>query len=176
MSATSAIIDVGTIDFAVYEDSTEFIGIANSVLPDKSQKVITLTGAGIGGDVEVPIRGAYNAMEMSLAFRAYTPRIASLREQRVHIIEIRVAQQNEDRIAGQVVTEGVKHVFKVLPKSTSGGTVAPASPSDTTITFAVRYWATFFDGKLIEEWDPLNRIDVINGIDYDEPVRRALGK
>ena len=172
----SAIIDIGTIDFAVYEDSTEFIGIANTVLPDKNQKVITLNGAGIGGDIEVPINGHYDAMTMTLKFQSYTPRMASLREHRIHILEVRVAQQSEDRVAGQVVTEGVKHVFKAIPKSASGGTVAPASPSDTTISFSVRYWATFFNGKLLEEFDPLNRKDIINGIDYDEPVRRALGK
>jgi len=173
---SSTMIDVGTIDFAVYEDSIEFIGIAETTLPDKNQKVMTMNGAGIGGDVEVPVNGHYDAMTLSLAFRAYTPRMASLREQRVHIIELRVAQQNEDRVAGQVVTEGVKHVFQAIPKSASGGNIKPASPSDTTIAFSVRYWATFYDGVLLEEIDPLNRIDVINGIDYNEPVRRALGK
>jgi len=168
--------DVGTIDFAVYEDSTEFVGMASAKLPNKNQKVVTLNGAGIGGDVEVPVPGQYDALLLELSFRAYTPRVASLREPRVHIIELRVAQQNEDRVAGQVVQEGVKHVFKVIPKGVTGGTIAPASASDTTISFSVRYWGTYFNGKLIEELDPLNHIDVINGVDYAASVRAALGK
>ena len=168
--------EVGTIDFAVYEDSDEFVGMASVTLPDKNQKVVSMNGAGIGGDVEVPVNGHYDAMTLTMAFRNYSPRIARLREHRRHTIELRIAQQNEDRIAGQVVTDAVKHVFVVIPKSASGGTVAPASPGDMTVAFSVRYWATYVNGQKVDEIDQLNRIDIVNGIDYNAPVRRALGK
>ena len=168
--------EVGTIDFAIYEDVEEFVGMASLKLPDKNQKVITMSGAGIGGDVEVPVNGHYDAMNLDMVFRNYSPRVARLREHRRHTIECRVAQQVEDRLNGQVVIEAVKHVFVLIPKSASGGNIAPASSSDTTISFSVRYWATYVDGVLMDEIDQLNRIDVINGIDYDAPVRKALGK
>ena len=168
--------EVGTIDFAVYEDSDEFIGMASVTMPDKNQKLVTMTGAGIGSDLEVPIPGHYDAMTLSLAFRNYSPKVARLREQRRHNIELRIAQQNEDPIAGQLVTSAVKHVFVVVPKAASGGEVAPASPGNMTVTCAVRYWATYIDGVKVEELDVLNRIDMVNGTDYSEPVRRALGK
>lgn len=54
--------------------------------------------------------------------------------------------------------------------------IAPASPSDMEIEFSVRYWATYVDGVKMDEIDQLNRVDIINGIDYDAPVRKALGK
>ena len=168
--------EVGTIDFAVYEDNDEFVGIASVTLPDKNQKVIPINGAGIGGDVEVPINGHYDAMTLTMAFKNYSPRVARLREHRRHNIELRIAQQNEDRIAGQLVQDAVKHVFVVVPKSASGGTVAPASPGDMNVAFSVRYWATFVNGTKVDELDPLNRVDIVNGIDYNAPVRRALGK
>jgi len=168
--------EVGIIDFAVYEDADEFIGMASVTLPDKNQKAITINGAGIGGDVEVPINGHYDAMTMDMSFRAYSPRVARLREHRIHQIELRIAQQNEDRVSGQIVTDAVKHVLVVIPKSASGGTVAPASSGDGKISFSVRYWATYINGAKLDEIDQLNRVDVINGVDYDEPVRRALGK
>ncbi len=168
--------EVGTIDFAVYEDSDEFLGIASAKLLDKNQKVISMNGAGIGGDVEVPIVGHYDAMTLELVFRNYSHRVARLRQHEIHTLELRVAQQNEDRVKGQIVTDAVKHVFRVVPKSASGGNIAPASPSDTTLVFSVRYWATYINGKLVDEIDQLNRVDVVNGIDYDAPVRRALGK
>jgi P2 family phage contractile tail tube protein len=168
--------EVGTIDFAVYEDSDEFLGMASATLPEKNQKSITMNGAGIGGDVDVPIVGHYDAMTLSLAFRTYTARHARLREHRRHQIELRVAQQNEDPVSGAVVTDAVKHVFVVVPKSASGGTVAPAASSDGNLTFSVRYWATYINGEKVDEIDQFNRIDVINGIDYDAPVRAALGK
>ena len=168
--------EVGTIDFAVYEDADEFVGMASVKLPDKIQKVITMNGAGIGGDVEVPVNGHYDAMTLEMTFRNYSPRVARLREHRRHNIELRVAQQNEDRIAGQVVTDAVKHVFVGIPKSATGGTVAPATAGDMTVAYSVRYWATFVNGTKVDELDQLNRIDIVNGIDYDAPVRKALGK
>jgi P2 family phage contractile tail tube protein len=168
--------EVGTIDFAVYEDADEFVGMASVKLPDKNQKVIIMNGAGIGGDVEVPVNGHYDAMNMDMNFRNYSPRVARLREHRRHNIELRIAQQNEDRIAGQIVTDEVKHVFVVIPKSASGGTVAPAAPGDMSVAFSVRYWATYVNGQKVDELDQLNRIDIVNGIDYDAPVRKALGK
>jgi len=168
--------EVGTIDFAVYEDSVEFIGMANVQLPDKNQKVITMNGAGIGGDVEVPMAGHYDAMTLTLAFRTYTAKLATLREHRRHQIELRVAQQNEDPVSGSLTVDAVKHVFVVVPKATSGGTVAPAASGDGNITFSVRYWATYINGTKVDEIDQLNRVDVVNGVDYNAPVRKALGK
>ena len=167
---------VGTIDFAVYEDSVEFLGMASVTLPDKSQKVATVSGAGIGGDVEVPIVGHYDAMTVTLAFPVYTKRIAQLREHRTHQLELRVAQQAEYPVTGTLVTDSVKHVFMVVPKKASGGTVAPAAPNDATIEFSVRYWATFINGEKVDEIDQLNRVDIVNGIDYNAEVRKALGK
>jgi len=169
-------MEVGIIDFAVYEDSVEFVGMANVQLPDKNQKVVTMNGAGIGGDVEVPVPGHYDAMTLTLSFRTYTQKLATLREHRLHQIELRIAQQNEDPTAGKLTVDPVKHIFVVVPKSASGGTVAPASPGDANITFSVRYWATYINDKKVDEIDQLNRIDVVNGIDYNEPVRKALGK
>ena len=41
---------------------------------------------------------------------------------------------------------------------------------------AVRYWATYIDGKKVREIDPLNFICLIDGTDYLADVRKALGK
>jgi len=168
--------EVGTIDFAVYEDKTEFIGIANLKLPDKNQKTITMNGSGISGDVDIPVNGHYDSMALEMSFRAYSAKVAKLREQRRHKIECHICQQNEDPQQGQIIPDAVKHVFVVIPKGASGGTVAPASPMDTTVTFSVLYWAIYINGKKVDELDPLNRVEIISGIDYGAAVRKALGK
>ena len=168
--------DVGIIDFAVFEGSDEFVGMGSVKLPDKNQKVVSMSGAGIGGDVEVPISGHYDAMSVEMSFRTYSERVAVLREHRLHTIELRAAQQHEDPVTGELDVSEVKHVMVVVPKGASGGTVAPASASDITLAFSVRYWATFINGKKVDEIDQLNRIDVINGVDYNAAVRKALGR
>ena len=70
----------------------------------------------------------------------------------------------------------IKHILVVIPKTHTPGTVAPATPENGTGEFAVRYWATYIDGKKVREIDPLNFICLIDGTDYLADVRKALGK
>ena len=169
-------MEIGTIDFEVYEDGDAFVGLAEVTLPTKTQKSISLEGAGIGGTVTVPMQGQYDAMEMAMKFRTYSQRVARLREPRKHTIDLRVAQQNEDPVTGTMKVVAVKHVMVVVPLSQSGGNVKPAAPSDTEVKVTVRYWATYVDGKKVDEIDQFNRINVINGVDYNAQVRKALGQ
>ena len=76
---------------------------------------------------------------------------------------------------GKVVVRAVKHILVVIPKSDKGGSVAPAAPSNGSGEYAVRYWATYIDGKKVREVDQLNFICYVNGTDYLADVRKALG-
>lgn len=49
--------DESVINFAVYEDGVEYVGMAGVTLPNLSAIVQTLSGAGIAGNVEVPVLG-----------------------------------------------------------------------------------------------------------------------
>lgn len=169
-------MDQSTINFAVYEDSVEYEGMANATLPDLSSLTQSISGAGISGNIEVPVIGQYEAMTLGLAFRTPTKQAIKLAEPRRHQIDLRAAIQDEDPVAGQIVVRNVKHIFVVIPKNTTGGTLSPANPTDGSGEYAVRYWAQYIDGEKILEIDPLNNICVINGTDYLADVRKALGK
>ena len=49
--------DESVINFAVYEDGTEYVGMASVTMPNLTSIVQTLSGAGIAGNVEVPVLG-----------------------------------------------------------------------------------------------------------------------
>lgn len=168
-------MDQSIINFKVYEDSIEYAGMAQATLPDLTALTQSISGAGIAGNVEAVILGHFDAMTLGLNFRTVTAQSVKLSEPRRHTIDLRVAQQDEDVVAGEVVVRAVKHIFVVIPKSDKGGTVAPASPSNGSGEYAVRYWATYIDGKKVREIDPLNFKCEINGVDYLAPVRTALG-
>lgn len=169
-------MDQSVINFDVYEDSIEYVGMAQATLPNLTSLVQSISGAGIAGNVEAVILGHFDAMSLGLSFRTTTAQSIKLSEPRRHNIDLRVAQQEEDPIAGEVVVRAVKHVLVVIPKTETGGTIAPASPMDASGEYAVRYWATFIDGALVREIDPYNFKCKVNGIDYLAPVRKALGK
>ena len=144
-------MDQSIINFKVYEDSVEYVGMAQATLPDLT------------------------ALTLGLNFRTVTDQSVKLSEPRRHTIDLRVAQQDEDVVAGKVVVRAVKHILVVIPKSDKGGSVAPAAPSNGSGEYAVRYWATYIDGKKVREVDQLNFICYVNGTDYLADVRKALG-
>ena len=168
--------DESVINFAVYEDSVEYVGMAGVTLPNLAAIVQTLSGAGIAGNVEVPVPGHYDVMSLTLNFRTTTEHSVRLSEPRRHNIDLRMAQQIEDTVAGEVKVQSIKHVLVVVPKTDTGGTVAPAAPTNGSGEYSVRYWATYIDGAKVREIDPLNFICEVNGVDYLADVRKAIGK
>ena len=168
-------MDQSIINFKVYEDSVEYVGMAQATLPDLTALTQSISGAGIAGTVESVILGHFDAMTLGLNFRTVTDQSVKLSEPRRHTIDLRVAQQDEDVVAGKVVVRAVKHILVVIPKSDKGGSVAPAAPSNGSGEYAVRYWATYIDGKKVREVDQLNFICYVNGTDYLAGVRKALG-
>lgn len=169
-------MDQSVINFAVYEDSVELLGMAKATLPDVTWLTQTISGAGMAGNVEAVIQGHTDVMTLGLSFRTINEHAIRLSEPRRHNIDLRMPQQVEDTVNGMLKTQNVKHIFVVIPKSDKGGSVAPAAPTDGSGEYAVRYWATYIDGKKVREIDPLNYICIINGIDYLADVRKALGK
>jgi len=167
--------EVVTINFMVYENANRFTGMASVTLPNINQKSVPLSGAGIAGEVDVPISGQLEPMEVKFSFNAYSAEVARLRSPGRHKIEMHPAVQNEDTVKGAIIVTAEKHVMTIVPKGLSGATIAPATKRETELTASVRYWAHYIDGVKIHEIDVMNHIFIINGVDYGAPVRKALG-
>ena len=168
--------DVANVNWALYEDGSEYKGMASATLPTASMLTQTLSGAGIAGEVNSPIIGHTSAMSMTLNFKTTTKQNVSLSAPRRHNIELRAAVQDEDPVNGVIAIRAVKHILAVEPTSHSEGNVGPATSNDGSGEYAVFYWATYIDGEKVREIDPLNFIHVIGGVDYLADVRKALGK
>lgn len=169
-------VDQSTINFALYEDNTEYCGMAQVTVPSLTSLTQSISGAGIAGNVEAVIMGHFDALSTTLNYRTTTAQSVKLSEPRRHNIDLRAAIQDEDPVTGTVTVRTLKHVMVVIPKTESGGTIAPATPENGSGEFAVRYWATYLDGKKVREVDPFNFICMVNDVDYLDPVRKALGK
>lgn len=169
-------IDELVINFVVYEDAIEYLGMAEATLPDLEFLTEEISGAGIGGKIEEIIIGHLSAMTTTLTFRTVCKSAVRLLEPRVHKLDLRVAQQQMDNRTSETEVSTLKHIMKVKPKKTALGKVAAASTADVSGEYAVSYYAMYIDGKKNTEIDPLNFICIINGHDYLAEVRRALGK
>ena len=92
-------VDNGTTNFAVYEDATEFYGMAEATLPEISQITEEVKGAGIAGAFNGAFVGHIEAMTLTLNFRSVTADAIKLAEPRNHQLDLRAAQQYWDNSA-----------------------------------------------------------------------------
>ena len=169
-------IDELVVNFAVYEDANEYLGMAEATLPDLEYLAEEMSGAGIAGNVEEIIIGHLSAMTTTLNFRTVCKAAVRLLEPRTHKLDLRVAQQQMNNRTSETTITGVKHIMRVKPKKTALGKVAAASTADVSGEYATQYYAMYMDGEKVTEVDPLNFICLINGYDYLADVRKALGK
>lgn len=164
------------IDFVVYENSKEMLGVAKATLPDIKFLTQTINGTGVGGNVEAVLKGMVDTMSLTLEFISATDSAVNLSTPVKHNIELRAAEQQWNSIGVKSVIEAIKYVMVVIPKSFNVGSVAPASSADSKSEFAVYYYAAYRGKKQLWEIDPYNYICKINGVDHMKEVRAALGK
>ena len=162
--------------FRSYEDAVDYLGISEATMPEVSNLVEEIQGAGIAGSVEAVVLGHTEAMTLTLNFRTVTSAAIRLAEPRIHNLDMRAAQQVRNATTGKIETVAAKHVMKVMPKKFSPGKLAAASAADASGEYAVSSYTLYLDGQKVIEIDPLNFIYTINGTDYLADVRKALGK
>lgn len=164
------------IDFEVYEDSVNLIGVANITPPDITYLTQTITGAGITGNVEAVLIGMVDTMTLQMNFRSVTGAATSLSSPHKHQLDLRVAEQYWNTTSVEKEIQADKYIMVVVPRTTSPGQIAPASASAVSGSYSVYRYEAYKDGKELWVIDPFNQICRINGVDYLADVRTALGK
>lgn len=164
-----------TIDFMVYEEGNRYLGTTSVTLPNLSYLITEMSGAGVAGKMETIVLGHLEAMTTTINMRTLNKEAAILSEPRKHTIELRQAVQENDTATGAMKINKVKHTLVLIPKTLTAGTVQPAAAGEPNLEFATHYWKESVNGEVVREIDPLNYIFKINGVDYLEEVKDALG-
>ena len=174
--ATNAIPEI-LQGFEVYESGGVAVkGIVDVTLPGLEAMTETVKGAGIAGEYETSVIGHYKAMSLSLKYRTVTEFLLSLSAPKVHALDLRGGIQSKDQATATVRTIPIRVAVRCMPKKTEPGKFEPGAGMDSSNEFNCTYLKITFDGKEMVEIDPLNYICVINGKDYLEELRAALGK
>lgn len=166
------------INLDVYEDAVNFLGVAKVTLPDIIFPTISIVGAGMMGNMDVPLLGMVDAMSTSIDFLDANNAGSAVRltEPRKHLLDMRVALESWDVEEAEVGHWADKYVMICHPKGFKPGTFTPMAAPSVTNEFAVYYFAGYRNGAQLWEIDKRNMKCVINGKDYMADVRKALGK
>lgn len=164
------------VNLEIYEDTINLMGVAKVKLPSIVFPCVQITGAGMMGNMEVPLYGMVDNMTTTITWLTPHGDAVKLMSPRKHQLDMRVAEEYWDAKNAEEGVWADKYVMIVRPKTTDPGTVAPMSSADASGEYVVYYFAAYRDGEQLWEVDKRAMKCVILGVDYMEPVRRALGK
>ncbi len=166
----------GVSQFAIFEDAKEYLGLAKVTLPEISNKSINLTGAGIPGDLNLPVPGHIEAMSMKIDFFDMSPAAYSLAQQRVHHLHLRVAHTTYDSEQHELGATAFQHILYVIPMKLTSGELAPASAQGVSGEYSCVMRKDFVDGVCVLHYDPINNIyKDSTGNNLLDEIRKATG-
>lgn len=163
------------INFRVYQDGDDLLGISDVTLPKLDSITETVKGAGVAGEIDDPTIGHFGSMELELNWRSLVKsNIVLAKPTGVHL-DLRGACQGHDSAKNVLKTMPVKIVVEGTPKSTDLGKLDMGATTDTKNTIEVTYIKITVDGETVLEIDKFNYICIIGGVDYMADIRDALG-
>ncbi|MCI8525291.1 MAG: hypothetical protein HFF17_05080 [Oscillospiraceae bacterium] len=164
------------VTLEIYDDGVDLMGVAKVKLPAITYPCVTIAGAGMMGNMEVPMYGMVDNMTMDINWLSHTGDAVRLAAPKKHQLDLRVVEEFWDVEGAEERVQPNKYVVLVRPKTMDPGTVTPMSAADASGQYAVYYYAAYRDGKQLWEIDKRSMKCVILGVDYMAPVRKALGK
>lgn len=164
----------GIIDYAIYENGSEYLGTARITLPDVSAKTFTANGAGIPGDVSIPVIGSSDAMTVNIQWIDISASAYTLLKPTVHTIDCRAVHEGLKSTGfTQTVT---KYILQIIPTKLTTGQYAPATAQSMSGDYSCIARKDYIDDKCVLDYQPLNNVYKVNGTDYLASVRKLLGK
>lgn len=161
-------------DYRMYDEQKAFVDTVDVTLPEAAYMTATIGGAGIAGEVEIPILGLLQSMGISVNFHNISGQQIGLLSGSKQL-EFRGSEQYRDVSSGELRERSIKITTKVLPKKHAPGSLTKASEMGSSFEGEVTYLKILHDGKEVLEIDKFNYICKINGVDLNAVTRENIG-
>lgn len=168
------IISGAVIAHKFLADGVEIDDNISCQLPSIEVQTGEIKGAGILGSIDLPVTGQIGSMTFSASMRSINKNAANLAKPGVQNLELRFAQDTVTA-GGQMVPEGTKIFIAGINKKYDPGKVEANSTMDGSIEFEVLRYRQVISGVETLLIDKQNFIYKINGTDYMQSIRAALG-
>lgn len=163
-------------DFRAYLGGTNaLLGVADVTLPSFDMMTETVKAAGILGEYESPTMGHLQSMKMTLNFRVLTEEQVKLLRPEVHRIDLRGANQVYNTATGGYKDAAVRLVVQGPATKVDLGKFEKSAASGGSAELEIYYMKLQFDGVTKVEFDRFNYIFIVDGVDYMQGTRNALG-
>lgn len=171
----SAITNIPEIinNFNAYHNGNVLVGVTGAVnLPDFNAITEEISGAGILGTYETAIPGFYGSMPQDVPFRILENNIFELMNPSALVdLTFRASEQSTVKATGALDYKSMRVVERGRLKNFKPGKLENGKTMESTVTLEIMYIMIELDGKTMLEYDKLNSVFVVNGVDLLEKVR-----
>ncbi len=159
--------------YNLYRKGSKLVGLTGEVeLPSVTMVTDTLEGAGTGGNMDVPVIGLTENMDIQIPFMSLTKDLFSLANPgEAEDLTLRGAIQGTDPATGKISYTSVAISVRGTVKEIAPGTVKSGGRMESSVTMALSYYKIVLDGETVLEIDKLNNVFVVNGVDVLKEVR-----
>lgn len=166
MSITNNHIPEKINDFNAYLSGNRMIGVgASATLPTVKMKTNTISGAGIGGEIDSPTIGQFESMEQEIQFNVlYSSAMEMLSPLSTVDLTFRAAQQVYDKSGGYAF-KGLRVVEQGRVKEFDPGKIEKGECMEVKVKLELTYLKIEVDGEELLELDKLNGGYRVNGVD-----------
>lgn len=168
-------IPCALVNFVVYNDAEMMVGVANVSLPDISFLTTQATGAGISGNIDIPIIGQTESLNMTIEWTNLVNETGKFLAPKFHTLTLRGTIENLNDVTGDLELYNVKVLAKCMPKNMKMGKFEAGNGTGSSSEFELSYIKMEIDGNNLYEIDKLNSKFVVDGTDYLKSVRQNLG-
>lgn len=159
----------------MYNDGSQYLGLATITFPDFQQVTASLKGSGIAGEMEVPVTGYLQSLSVRMQFNAWTPQQLSLLAQGPQELTARCSVDVTEPLTGLLTQSAIKAWMKGRHKNTTGGKGESGTTMDSESEMELSAMGVWIDGTEYVYFDKFNYIYRVNGIDYLAAARVAEG-
>ena len=165
----------GHVDYLMYKNGGALIGIAKVTMPTIKYKTVTASGAGLMGNVTIPLAAMIEAMTFNIQFSSVTDAAVQLGTNEWHDVALYAADQYFDSVSRKEEIEQNRFELSIRPTETSAGTIATASAADASGVYSVCKYTVYKNGAKVIDIDQFSQQHEVNGVDNAASVRKAMG-
>ena len=159
--------------YNLYRKGTKLVGLTGEVeLPAVTMVTDTLEGAGTGGNMDIPVIGLTENIDIQIPFMSLTKDLFSLANPgEAGDLTLRGAIQGTDPATGKISYTSIAISMRGTVKEITPGTVKSGGKMESSVTMTLSYYKIALDGETVLEIDKLNNVFVVNGDDVLKEVR-----
>ncbi|MCI8844485.1 MAG: hypothetical protein HFF08_10295 [Oscillospiraceae bacterium] len=164
----------GHIIYKLYENGIELPGVVKVTGMAIKYKQTTSRGAGIMGDINIPLCGMIDAMTVSMEFSSHDA-LVRLGTNEWHDIQIYDASQHFDAVTRTEELRAARFEMAIRPTEIDMGDIETYKEWNAKASFSMCQYAVYVDDVEQIFIDQLNIIHRINGKDSAALLRKAIG-